>query len=230
MVTPQQVCWVALTQRGKRYVFGAEARCSDPSPPRFDCSELVEWTMCQLGVPMVDGSANQLSFCKARGTVTTVGKAIATPGALLFRVVPSGNNHVAFSLGNGSTMEAMGSRWPVGVYNAHGRPWTHGALIPGVNYGAAPVARPPAAGPNPNLVKLAQGISFCKNGVFRQGDRNDCVKFIQAGIAHLDPGRGITVDGDFGPKTTKAVMDMQRFFKLQPDGVVGPMTWRILFP
>jgi len=36
---------------------------------------------------------------------------------------------------------------------------------------------------------------------------------------------GITADGDFGPKTEKAVKDYQRDNDLKPDGIVGPKTW-----
>jgi hypothetical protein len=38
-------------------------------------------------------------------------------------------------------------------------------------------------------------------------------------------GAGLTADGDFGPKTKKAVKDFQRPRGLNPDGVVGKNTW-----
>ncbi len=60
--------------------------------------------------------------------------AITTPGALLFRMSSSGN-HVAISRGNGTTIEARGKAYGVGVFSAKGRPWTHAGLIPGVDYG-----------------------------------------------------------------------------------------------
>lgn len=41
----------------------------------------------------------------------------------------------------------------------------------------------------------------------------------------LDPG---AADGEFGPKTQRAVQEFQKRFGLMPDGIIGPMTWRIL--
>ena len=41
----------------------------------------------------------------------------------------------------------------------------------------------------------------------------------------LDPG---AADGRFGAQTQKAVQEFQKLFGLVPDGIIGPMTWRIL--
>ncbi len=41
----------------------------------------------------------------------------------------------------------------------------------------------------------------------------------------LDPGEA---DGVYGPQTQQAVRDFQSRFGLTQDGIVGPMTWRIL--
>ena len=135
---------LALSQRGDPYVFGAEARFTDPNPPAFDCSELVQWVCGRLAVlpAMPDGSKAQKAFCERRHTLIPVTKGIATQGALLFRM--TGNpTHVAISLGNGSTIEARGRAYGVNVFHAKDRPWTHAALIPGVLYLAPP--KPPSA-------------------------------------------------------------------------------------
>lgn len=41
-------------------------------------------------------------------------------------------------------------------------------------------------------------------------------------------GQDIKIDNDFGPQTEGAVKNVQRFFGLVVDGIVGPKTWGIL--
>ena len=115
----------ALAQNGDEYEYGAGRNLNDANPNTFDCSELVQWAAHQAGVTIPDGSANQ----RAASIPISVEEAIRTPGALLFR-----DGHVAISLGDGRTIEAKGSRYGVGIFNARGR-FTSGGLIPGMSYG-----------------------------------------------------------------------------------------------
>ena len=39
------------------------------------------------------------------------------------------------------------------------------------------------------------------------------------------PGWGLGVDGDYGPRSHDVCVQFQREKGLNPDGVVGPMTW-----
>jgi hypothetical protein len=114
---------LALQQAGKTYRFGAEASPSDPNPRAFDCSELVEWCASRVGIsPKVpDGSSAQKAHC----TPISVTQGINTKGALLF--VPG---HVAISLGNGKTIEAMNPSSGIRQGNAAGR-FTSAGKIPG---------------------------------------------------------------------------------------------------
>ena len=54
--------------------------------------------------------------------------------------------------------------------------------------------------------------------LYKIGDEGQEVKRVQRTIG------GLTVDGDFGPKTEKAVRDYQRSNSLTADGIVGPAT------
>jgi hypothetical protein len=114
---------LALQQAGKTYRFGAEASPSDPNPRAFDCSELVEWCAARVGInPKVpDGSAAQKAHCKP----ISVQQGINTKGALLF--IPG---HVAISLGNGKTIEAMSPTSGIRQGNVAGR-FKSAGLIPG---------------------------------------------------------------------------------------------------
>lgn len=133
-----------VAQAGDAYRFGHEVDLDDPDPEAFDCSELVEWACARVGVvpKMPDGSWLQARHCKAYSTLTPIDSAIKTPGALLFRFSSSPfegdrptSSHVAVSLGDGRTIEARGTAYGTGIFNAKGRTWTHAGLVPGLSYG-----------------------------------------------------------------------------------------------
>jgi hypothetical protein len=102
--TAGRMVQLALAQAGDRYVYGAEASSSDPDPDAFDCSELVEWATKRAGGSIPDGSSNQLAAVKR----ISVAQGKRTRGALLFHP-----GHVAISLGDGRTIEAMNRRYGV---------------------------------------------------------------------------------------------------------------------
>ncbi len=134
-VTGKHIVAKAMTQQGDPYIFGYEVDLNDPNPDAFDCSELVQWTCAQLKVvpTMPDGAANQYDHCRKYGTLTSIAQAVHTPGALLFRIGGS-YNHVVISRGDGSTIEAKGSAYGVGVFALKTSNFTHAAFIPGVSY------------------------------------------------------------------------------------------------
>ncbi|HET7487871.1 MAG TPA: NlpC/P60 family protein [Acidimicrobiales bacterium] len=144
----EQILSLMISQSGDPYIFGARVSRTDPDPPAFDCSELIEWACKRAGVQMPDGSKNQKRFCVDEGGLgIPVPEAIDTRGALLFRMTGE-PTHVVASLGNGETIEARGSKYGVGEFQVRNREWTHGARIPGVDY----------SGPVPNVGPSALGV------------------------------------------------------------------------
>ena len=63
--------------------------------------------------------------------------------------------------------------------------------------------------------------------VLKQGSTGQAVKDVQLALVG-GFGQKIAVDGSFGPKTTEAVKNAQRYFKIAADGIVGPQTRRVL--
>lgn len=152
----------ALAQSGDRYVFGAEADPDDPNPQAFDCSELVEWSCSRAGVYMPDGAYNQWRHASSKGVSITVAEGIATRGALLYAGPGRGIgrafiDHVAFSLGDGTTIEARGAKWGVGSWPSTGRAWRWATRIPDVDYSPR-VPIPPPAPPQP--VAIGDSMRF----------------------------------------------------------------------
>jgi len=73
-----------------------------------------------------------------------------------------------------------------------------------------------AGGHWPAVAPLAPGVQ-AQLGLAPAGADKDRVRDIQRTL-------GITVDGDYGPATTRAVREFQRAHRLVADGIVGPIT------
>lgn len=66
------------------------------------------------------------------------------------------------------------------------------------------------------------------NPTLQYGSSGAAVAELQRDFNHIFPGYPrlpLIVDGDFGPATRAAVQEFQRRVGLDPDGVVGPLTW-----
>lgn len=125
----------AVAQRGDEYIYGHEVSLTDPNPKAFDCSELTQWAAAQAGVTIPDGAINQYLDLKQHHALIPVSEALKTPGALLF--VGSGGSspditHVAISLGNGKTIEALGTSYGVNEFSAAGR-FQYAGVVPGMS-------------------------------------------------------------------------------------------------
>ena len=150
-VTGQHLVDTAMTQAGKPYVFGAEAKTLDAKA--WDCSELVEVVCRHHNVtPTVpDGAYWQWRHCRQHQTMCSVDQARTIPGAMLFGGdgVGTGRDaiwHVAFSRGDGTTIEARNTKYGTGTWPI-GTRFQFAALIPGVDYTHQPSSVPAVASP-----------------------------------------------------------------------------------
>lgn len=121
------------------------------------------------------------------------------------------------------TMWGAPSPWTPSVKTCPGvirkRQWW-AAIEPWIRAVAA--ATPPPVAPPP------PGVCEVKVRVLGRGDKGGDVRSLQA-LLNAKAGKALTVDGDFGPKTDRAVRTVQRFFGLTADGIVGAKTWPCLF-
>ena len=75
----------------------------------------------------------------------------------------------------------------------------------------------------PTMPVTIPSLEVLRVGVPNSRDVTRC----QALLVHA-AAQNITIDGNFGPRTEEAVKNVQRFFKITVDGIVGPQTWRTL--
>jgi hypothetical protein len=131
----------ALTQVGNTYRYGAKVSGAVIDPKAsglpMDCSGLVSWAAASCGVVVPEGSWGQFQACK----IITVEEGIATRGALL-GIPANGAEHVAISLGNGTTVEEHDTASGCGIYPATGR-FSIAGILPGFTYTTPTEGDPP---------------------------------------------------------------------------------------
>jgi cell wall-associated NlpC family hydrolase len=121
---------LALKEVGKPYVLGSEG---DPEQTlkTWDCSELVQHLLAQVGVEQITDSDGRVTPITAfdgaglqweRSRSIPFAEGMKLPGALLFiqseksyRTKPHHIGHVAISLGNGYVLEARGRAYGVTI-------------------------------------------------------------------------------------------------------------------
>jgi hypothetical protein len=100
---------------------------------------------------------------------------------------------------------------------------------PGGPTGPGPSAGPAGPGGIPGMEPVTPGGGPGPGGtrpMLRVGSTGDAVR--QAQELLVRHGATLVPDGQFGPRTKRAVIDLQRSAGLTPDGIVGPRTWRAL--
>lgn len=244
---------LAISQKGKPYGFGSIADPNDPNPKMFDCASFTRWAAnragLQPGLPL--GSWLQHKMCIERGTMIPLAQAISTRGALLISTrdangVPCAPDqadgrkcHIAFSLGDGTTIEARSSALGVVSSNTTGRSFTTAALVPGARYGAAPGPTPtpvPTPTPAPTPVPAPGGSHAPRPDepyLKRPMAGSDAVREMQRLLIQLGMGQlaSTGATGNFYSITQEAVRQFQTLVQskydgsMAVDGECGPVTW-----
>jgi len=225
MASGQDIVRVAERRIGDLYVLGARIALTNPDwRGPWDCAEFVSWcvyhasgivygwrprTQPEIGESYTGYWAED---AQAGGTTISVSDAAAVPGAILLRAPPTG--HIAISDGAGGTIEARGRNWGVCRHIVSDRVWSHGILVPGIDYSRA-------AGPGPSLT--APSVYRLTRPLIH-GPK---VKEIQRALkrAGFDPG---PLDGRYGPQTYAAVSAFQQANGLVVDGEIGADTAAVL--
>ncbi|MCT7988954.1 peptidoglycan-binding domain-containing protein [Laspinema olomoucense] len=90
---------------------------------------------------------------------------------------------------------------------------------------------PPSPGALSSGVVNPASVPFIQSSrpILRQGMESDWVAQLQQRLNQMGFFEG-SPTGVFGPRTEASVRALQSRYNLEPDGIVGPSTWAILFP
>jgi hypothetical protein len=177
---------------------GKPYRWGADGPESFGCSGLVQTSYKAAGIGLPRVSRQQY------GAGRQVSLKALQAGDLLFYAKDTSDRrtiyHVGMYLGSGRMVEAPNRRAPIRIASI----WRPGLLGK---------ATRPAAGLRGMLpVQL--------------GERSNAVAAVQQRLAANQ--RCVAVDGEFGPRTRRALIAFQRDHGLTPDGLVGRGTWGAL--
>ena len=221
---------LASRHLGEKYILGSLAPKSNANfKGPWDCAEFVSYIVYQTIKRLYGCANNQTQHPETAdaGTIywardcdnntvkmIDITTARNTPGAILLREAGDGmDGHIVFSLGNGHTVEAHGH--VDGVVNnvVDGRRWTHGILIPDIDYetNGAVAYNAPHSAVYHVTTPLMQGMPV--------------IDIQQALKAY---GINIKVDGIYGNSTADAVREFQADQGLIHDGEAGPQTLKAL--
>lgn len=213
--------------------------CKYIGKPAVDCAQLVRISCKAAGITLPSGASSQWK----RGPWVGKGPIAEMPMdrvCVVFRESPVANPmvHVGLYLGDGTVVDARGSRYGVLRKPVTAYPWTHYALLPGMDEeittpdtpdlppsrpGGTEWHNPPSEHSKPNTGNLSANIGM---PTLRRGHRGADVQRMQELLTRQ--GYPVDTDGIFGRGTLAAVKAFQAANGLKVDGVVGRMTWTAL--
>lgn len=191
----------ALAQSGDSYVFGANVDMHSANPTSFDCSSLVEWSAAQVGITLPRTSYGQYLALQQQGSTISVEQALHTRGALLFDFstppTPGGGRpstaHVAISLGDGRTIEAMDTQHGVLTATANTKRFNYAAVVPGLDTAdptAAMGAGGPTAGATPGAPTLDWVQQLMVSDLWKVDSDGDGISDgYEVFVLHTDPNK-----------------------------------------
>jgi cell wall-associated NlpC family hydrolase len=199
----------ALAQRGKPYWNKDNTRFG---PHRYDCSGIIvaSWRHGQLWYPSwATWSGAQQRWCREQGTLIPLSQGRATYGALCIRGGEGGTGnagHIAYSLGDGRTMEAMGTAYGCRIGKFDGRFHACG-LVPGVVYRGGTPAAPPI-----NWAAIAAWKAF------QDAKKAQEWAAVKALAEAMDVEHGMAVDLAVNPNNPNQLVQLTRWGSLHPVG------------
>lgn len=179
-----------------------------------DCSGLFVWAYKQLGASIYHGSNTiwKKYTTSRKGKVSDL--TTIRPGTAVFQYRESDGNrhHIGLYIGGGMCIEAKGTAY--GVVRSELAQWDEYGELSDVDYTGMP--EEPVTQTRRMLRKGSTGADVEYLQLLLKAEGYD--------IGKSGP-KGDGIDGKFGSETLSAVRAYQSDHDLNPDGIVGPMTW-----
>ncbi len=186
-----------------------------------DCSGMFVWAFKQFDLPMSHISSNiYKSYCtSSKGMLTAELKRTIPAGCAVFTGETAGKHpHVGLYVGNNTVIEAKGAKAGVVTSELTDKKWTFYGELKEVDYEGQGIGDP-----------AYYERDTVWRPTIRKGCKGDDVTYIQTILKNLGYDLGkYGVDGDFGSATFAAVQQFQKDNRLNPDGVVGPLTYEAM--
>ena len=171
-----------------------------------DCAQLTRYAAQAAGLVLPSGATSQWDDADwaASGLIADMPSGVV---CILYRRRDGRMVHTGIALGDGTVVEARSHADGVLRSDMADYPWTHWGILRGM------------------LVPDGAGM-MVRRPVLRKGAAGEVVKQLQ--VALLEAGYDVGdlgADGRFGGDTRSAVILLQREGGLDPDGIVGELTW-----
>lgn len=210
---------------GEKYVFGASAPLNNANyRGPWDCAEFASWIVFQASgktVGVKSGNAwtghwktDSKTLCK----IISIDEAAKTYGAILLRSPGFKNieiGHIAFSDGNGGTIEAKSAKDGVVASVIKGRQWEMGLLIKGVTYETKAslkfeYSEPPysfrvKAPLMKHAVVQQAKAALARLGMYGGPINEEYDTDMAQAVSNYQKANGLTIDGIMGKETIKAL-------------------------
>jgi hypothetical protein len=150
-------------------------------------------------------------------------QAAAIPGAAVLRFTSGdADHHIVLSDGHGGSIEANCTRRGTIFSTLHGRRWSSGILVPGVDYGIS-------TGKMPVPLEIQPPAGVVYRVTYPALMRGEAIFKIQCRLKDLGYLPDGPTDWIYGPKTAAAVLEFQEGHGgLVADGECGPLTLKAL--
>ena len=189
-----------------------------------DCSGMFVWVYKKYGLAIQHSSSGiYKSYCKEKGKLTADLKKTLLPGTAVFTGDTATNHpHIGLYVGNGKCIEAAGVESGVITSNITAGKWKWYGLLKSVEYPASEAQEQPSD-------PVDDKESYPSLPTLKRGSKGEYVTLLQTKLVNKGYSVGsYGIDGDFGSGTLKAVQQFQRDNGLNPDGIVGKLTWAAL--